>query len=105
MTTDITDDTFEQAVLQSTTPVVVDFWAPWCAPCKALAPAFEAAASEHGDKITFAKVNIDETDIAQKYGVRSVPTLMVFKEGKVVSTRVGAGRKADLDAFIQPHIQ
>lgn len=100
MIKDITDDTFEQDVLKSDKPVIVDFWASWCGPCKSLAPVFDSVAAEMEDKITFTKVNIDETEIAQKFSVRAVPTLMIFKDGKVIAQRSGAARKADLEAFI-----
>jgi thioredoxin 1 len=100
MTLEVTDSTFDQEVLQSTQPVVVDFWAPWCGPCKALAPTFESVAVELDGKVKFVKVNIDDTDIAQQYGVRSIPTLIMFKDGKVVSTKTGALPKAALTAFV-----
>lgn len=100
MTIEITDDTFEQEVLKSDIPVIVDFWAPWCGPCKSLAPTFDSLSSEYEGKVKFTKANIDETELAQKYGVRSIPTLIIFKNGEVVGTKSGAQPKAALAAFV-----
>ena len=92
---------FESDVLNSSTPVVVDFWAEWCGPCKAIGPSLEEISNEMGDKVTIAKVNIDENqDIAARYGIRSIPTMLMFKNGEVVSTKVGAAPKASLTNWI-----
>jgi thioredoxin 1 len=91
------DSTFEQEVLKSETPVLVDFWATWCGPCKAIAPAVDDIAREYKGKIKVAKLDIDShQQVPQKYGIRSIPTLLVFKGGRVVDTIVGAVPKAKL---------
>ncbi len=101
----VSDDSFEQDVLNSSTPVVVDFWAAWCGPCKMIAPSLEEIATEMGDKVKIAKINIDENPmIPTKYGVRGIPTLMIFKDGKVVSTQVGAMAKNRIDGWIKDSI-
>jgi thioredoxin 1 len=101
----VTDATFQKDVLSSTTPVVVDFWAEWCGPCRMIAPHLDAIASELGGKVTIAKVNIDENpEIASQVGIRSIPTLMVFKGGKHVNTKVGAGSKGDIQKWIEGSI-
>ena len=98
----VSDDSFEQDVLNSSTPVVVDFWAAWCGPCKMIAPSLEEIATEMGDKVKIAKINIDENPMTPtKYGVRGIPTLMIFKDGKVVSTQVGAMAKNRIDGWIK----
>ena len=97
----ISDTSFEQDVLNSETPVMVDYWAEWCGPCRMIAPMLEEIADEYASKLKVAKLNIDENQAtAQKYSVRGIPTLMIFKGGAVAGTKVGALSKSQLSAFI-----
>ncbi len=99
------DTAFEQDVLKSGTPVLVDFWAEWCGPCKMIAPHLEAIAAELGDKLQVIKVNIDENPLTPtRYGVRGIPTLMLFKNGEVAATKVGALPKSKLLEWVQESI-
>jgi thioredoxin 1 len=98
----VQDSTFKSEVLDSSTPVLVDFWATWCAPCRAIAPALEELATEYKGRVKVAKVDVDENnEIAQQYGIRSIPTLLLFKGGKVVDQIVGGVPKTKLEASIQ----
>lgn len=97
----VTDDSFEQEVLQSDVPVLVDYWAEWCGPCKMIAPILDEIVGEYAGKLKIAKLNIDEnTATPPKYGIRGIPTLMIFKGGDVEATKVGALSKSQLTAFI-----
>tara|TARA_B100000530_G_C15803949_1_gene426748 strand:- start:13 stop:339 length:327 start_codon:yes stop_codon:yes gene_type:complete len=101
----VSDDSFEQEVLQSEMPVLIDYWAEWCGPCKMVAPVLDEVASEYADKIRVAKLNIDENPATPpKYGIRGIPTLMLFKNGEVEATKVGAVSKAQLTAFLDENI-
>ena len=101
----VSDDTFDVEVLQSTTPVLVDYWAEWCGPCKMIAPILEDVAKEYAGKLKVAKLNIDENQATPpKYGIRGIPTLMLFKNGTVEATKVGALSKSQLAAFIDANI-
>lgn len=100
-TVTVDNSNFETNVLQSAEPVVVDFWAEWCGPCKMIAPALEEISAEYAGKVKIAKLNIDENpELAAQYGVRSIPTLMLFKDGQVADTKVGAAPKTALSAWI-----
>ncbi len=101
----VTDATFESEVLKSTTPVLVDYWAEWCGPCKMIAPILDDVAREYAGKLKIAKLNIDENqDTPPKYGIRGIPTLMLFKNGDVAATKVGALSKGQLTAFIDANV-
>ena len=101
----LTDGDFEQTVLQSDKPVLVDFWAQWCGPCRMIAPAVGELAEEYNGRVAVGKLNIDETpDTPQKYGVRSIPTLLLFKDGKVVESTVGVAGKEQLAALLDKHV-
>lgn len=97
----VSDSSFEEDVLNQSTPVLVEYWAEWCGPCKMISPILEEIADEYGDKLTVAKINIDENrDTPQKYAVRGIPTMMIFKNGELAGTKVGAVSKSVLSAFI-----
>ena len=100
-----TDANFENDVLKSSVPVLVDYWAEWCGPCKMIAPILDEVASDYQGKLKIAKVNVDENQqVTQKYGIRSIPTLMIFKDGNVQAQKVGAMSKSQLAAFIETNL-
>jgi thioredoxin 1 len=101
----VSDSTFDEEVLQSQTPVLVDYWAEWCGPCKMIAPILDDLARDYAGKLKVAKLNIDENQATPpKYGIRGIPTLMLFKNGNVEATKVGALSKTQLSAFIDANI-
>jgi thioredoxin 1 len=101
----VTDDTFETEVINSGQPVLVDYWAEWCGPCKMIAPILDEIAAEYGDKLKIAKLNIDENPATPpKYGIRGIPTLMLFRNGNVEATKVGALSKSQLAAFLDSNM-
>jgi thioredoxin 1 len=101
----VSDDNFEDEVLKSSFPVLVDYWAEWCGPCKMIAPVLDEIADEYDGKLKIAKLNIDDNpNTPPRYGIRGIPTLMLFKDGEVEATKVGAVSKSQLTAFIDSNI-
>ena len=101
-TKSVTDESFAQDVLQAPGPVLVDFWAEWCGPCKAIGPALEEIAGELGDRVTIAKLNIDENpDSPMRYNVRGIPTMILFKDGQIAATKIGAAPKSALQNWLE----
>lgn len=101
----VTDDTFEREVLNAEGPVLVDYWADWCGPCRTIAPILDAIAADYADRLKVAKLNIDENpNTPPRYGIRGIPTLMLFKSGRVEATKVGAVSKSQLCAFIDSNL-
>ncbi len=101
----ITDDSFTADVINSQVPVLVDYWAEWCGPCKAIAPILDEVSAAYGGRLQIAKMNVDENrEVPSKFGIRGIPTLMLFKGGELAATKVGALSKAQLVAFIDGHL-
>ena len=101
----VTDATFETEVVKAGTPVLVDFWAEWCGPCKMLAPILDEVATAYAGRLTVAKMNVDDNRaVPAQYGIRGIPTLMLFKDGQLAATKVGALSKAQLTAFIDQQL-
>ena len=101
----ISDASFDSDVIQSDKPVLVDYWAEWCGPCKMIAPILDEVSKDYDGKLRIAKMNVDENrDVPAKYGIRGIPTLMLFKDGQLAATKVGALSKAQLTAFIDSHL-
>jgi thioredoxin 1 len=104
-TTTVTDQSFQADVLGSSTPVLVDFWAEWCGPCKMIAPALEEIAGQLGDKVKIAKLNIDENpDTPGRYGVRGIPTMLLFKNGEAVAQKVGAAPRSQIQQWLEAEL-
>ena len=104
-TVNVTDDNFDQEVLKSSKPIVVDFWAEWCGPCKQIAPTLEEISEEMSDQVTIAKLNIDsEINSGTKYGIRGIPTMLLFKDGELKATKVGATTKSNIVIWIKENI-
>jgi thioredoxin 1 len=101
----VTDDNFGQEVLAADKPVLVDFWAEWCGPCRMIAPALEELSAELGEKVTIAKLNIDDSpDTPARYGVRGIPTMILFKNGAPAATKVGAAPKSQLQSWLESEL-
>lgn len=101
----VSDATFQADVLNAGAPVLVDFWAEWCGPCKMIAPVLDEVAKEYDGKLHIAKVNVDDNrEVPAKFGIRGIPTLMIFKDGQLAATKVGAVSKAQLTAFIDQQL-
>lgn len=101
----ITDASFETDVLNAATPVLVDFWAAWCGPCKMIAPILEELSTDYAGKLSIVKINVDDNqETPAKYGIRGIPTLLLFKNGTVVGTKVGAASKSQLTVFVDSHL-
>lgn len=101
----VSDDSFEQDVLSASGPVLVDYWAEWCGPCKMIAPVLDEIAKEYEGRLTVAKLNIDDNpNTPPRYGIRGIPTLMLFKDGEVAGTKVGSVSKSQLAQFVDQHI-
>ena len=101
----VSDASFESDVLQSKHPVLVDYWAEWCGPCKMIAPILEETAKDYGARLQITKMNVDENrDVPAKFGIRGIPTLMLFKDGQLAATKVGALNKSQLAQFLDAHL-
>ena len=101
----LSDSNFDESVIKSSTPVLVDFWAEWCGPCRMIAPTVEALAADYAGKVTVGKVNVDDNpNTAMRFGIRSIPTLLLFKDGEVVDSIVGLADQARLQAVIEQHL-
>ena len=101
----VTDESFEPEVLKAEVPVLVDYWAEWCGPCKAIAPVLDEVARAYAGKLKVAKLNVDENqEVPKRYGIRGIPTLMLFKNGNIEATKVGALSKSQLTAFLDSNI-
>jgi thioredoxin 1 len=101
----VSDASFEQDVLRAQSPVLVDYWAEWCGPCKMIAPILEEIATDYAGRLQVSKLNVDDNrEMAAKYGIRGIPTLMLFKDGAVLATKVGAVSKSQLVAFLGSHL-
>ena len=102
----VSDSTFDAEVLQSATPVLVDYWAEWCGPCKAIAPILDEVSKDYDGRLQIAKMNVDENrDVPAKYGIRGIPTLMLFKDGQVAATKIGALPKNKLLEWVESNLQ
>ena len=101
----VTDQNFQSDVLESSGPVLVDFWAEWCGPCRMIAPALEDISNEMGEKVTVAKLNIDENpDVPMRYGVRGIPTMLLFKDGQPVAQKVGAAPRGQIQQWLEANL-